>query len=395
MTTRSPWMFALAAAAGLMLAGSTAFAKEPASDKTATAKKPVAKTPRIQIAILLDTSNSMDGLINQARQQLWKIVNEFATAKQNGVAPMLEVALLQYGNNSLPAKEGYIQLVVPFTDNLDVVSEKLFALKTNGGNEYCGQVIDVAAKSLAWTKSNSDLKTIYIAGNEPFTQGPVDFRKACKTAITKGITVNTIHCGSEQAGVSGKWKDGAVLADGSFVSINQNRKVVAIKAPQDKKILALSSKLNTTYVAYGDMKKRKYFIGNQMAQDGNAGKLGRYAAVNRAFTKGSSNIYCNSSWDLVDALKEKKVDLAKIKKEHLPKELQKLTPVQCKAYIKKKGEERAKIQSDIAKLKKARDAYVAKKRREQAKAGKADTLETGVIKSLRSQAAKKKFTFGN
>lgn len=36
----------------------------------------------MQMAILLDTSNSMDGLIEQAKSQLWKIVNELALGKR-------------------------------------------------------------------------------------------------------------------------------------------------------------------------------------------------------------------------------------------------------------------------------------------------------------------------
>ena len=43
--------------------------------------------PLVQLAILLDTSNSMDGLIAQAKTQLWQIVNEFIAAKQDGKAP--------------------------------------------------------------------------------------------------------------------------------------------------------------------------------------------------------------------------------------------------------------------------------------------------------------------
>jgi hypothetical protein len=39
------------------------------------------KDQTIMIALLLDTSNSMDGLIDQAKSQLWKIVNEVAAAK--------------------------------------------------------------------------------------------------------------------------------------------------------------------------------------------------------------------------------------------------------------------------------------------------------------------------
>src|SRR5688572_13114949 len=62
-----------------------------------------ADAPKIQIAILIDTSGSMDGLINQTREQLWRIVNTFATAKKEGKRPRLELALYQYGNDSIPA----------------------------------------------------------------------------------------------------------------------------------------------------------------------------------------------------------------------------------------------------------------------------------------------------
>ena len=37
-------------------------------------------SPEIKVALLLDTSNSMDGLIDQAKAQLWQIVNELSYA---------------------------------------------------------------------------------------------------------------------------------------------------------------------------------------------------------------------------------------------------------------------------------------------------------------------------
>ena len=178
-------------------------------------------TPKIQIALLLDTSNSMDGLIDQAKSQLWKIVNEFVTAKRDGQRPEFMVALYEYGNNRLKREEGFIRRVLPLTTDLDKVSEQLFALTTNGGQEYCGQVIEVATNGLAWSPSNEDLKVIFIAGNEPFTQGSVDYRKSCKAAISKGIMVNTIFCGREGEGIDTKWKDGAMLADGKLMNIDQ------------------------------------------------------------------------------------------------------------------------------------------------------------------------------
>src|SRR5437870_3100162 len=123
-----------------------------------------AKSPRVQIALLLDTSNSMDGLIEQAKSQLWRIVNEFINAKQNGQRPRLQVALYEYGNNGLSASSGYIRQVQPLTEDLDKISEELFKLKTNGGEEYCGWVIKVAIESLAWSKSSHDFKAVFIAG---------------------------------------------------------------------------------------------------------------------------------------------------------------------------------------------------------------------------------------
>ena len=117
------------------------------------------------LALLLDTSNSMDGLIDQAKSQLWKIVNELAAAKtSNGSRPNIKIALYEYGNDGLPAAEGHIRQVSQFTHDFDLISEKLFALTTNGGNEFCGHVIKTSLNQLAWSSSPDDVKMIFIAG---------------------------------------------------------------------------------------------------------------------------------------------------------------------------------------------------------------------------------------
>ncbi|HRK32706.1 MAG TPA: hypothetical protein PLD59_16700, partial [Tepidisphaeraceae bacterium] len=144
-----------------------------------------AQKPRVQIALLLDTSNSMDGLIFQARTQLWTIVNELSRAKRDGHRPRLEVALYEYGNNRLSPGEGYIRLVSGFTDDLDLISERLWQLTTNGGSEFCGHVIKNSVEELAWSDSPKTYKAIFIAGNEPFTQGEVDYRDAVARAVGK------------------------------------------------------------------------------------------------------------------------------------------------------------------------------------------------------------------
>ena len=100
---------------------------------------PVPQAPRpVDLAICLDMSNSMDGLIESAKQKLWAVVNELATAKPH---PQLRVALYQYGNDGLDSENGWVQRVCELTDDLDTVYSKLFELKTNGGTEYVVRVV--------------------------------------------------------------------------------------------------------------------------------------------------------------------------------------------------------------------------------------------------------------
>ncbi len=350
---------------------------------------PPPKKPAIQLAILLDTSNSMDGLIDQARTQLWRVVNEFATARRDGKAPELQVALFEYGNDGLPASAGYIRLVLPLTTDLDKVSEELFALKTNGGEEYCGQVIREATGRLAWSASNDDLKVMFIAGNEPFTQGPVDFKASCRAAVAKGILVNTIFCGSVEEGVQTHWKEGAELADGRYMSIDQNYKPPEIAAPQDMEITRLGTELNKTYVAYGATGGAG--SARQEAQDVNAAAAAPSANVQRQVAK-SQAFYSNAAWDLVDAKKEGAVDLDKVDPKDLPPEMQKMTPAERKAYVEKKAEERARLQAQIRKLDEERKKFVAAEMKKQA-ATATNTLDAAVVSAVRDAAKRKGYAF--
>lgn len=348
------------------------------------------RAPSIQIALLLDTSNSMDGLIDQARTQLWSVVNEFIKAKKDGRPPLLQVALYEYGNDNLPSQEGFVRLVVPMTDDLDTVSEKLFALKTKGGSEFCGQVIRDATNQLTWSNSRNVYKAIFIAGNEPFSQGSVDYRASCRAAIAKGILVNTIFCGRREEGEQTGWRDGAALADGRFMSIDQNEKIVAINAPQDTEIARLGTELNKTYLPYGKMGREGQ--ARQSAQDSNASGVSQGTLVSRSISKGSPDVYCNDAWDLVDAIKNGKCKLDDLKDDDLPEELRKLSQVDRKARVVAKGKEREAIQKRIATLGKERESYVVAERRKQAASSK-ETLDTAILKAVRDQASRVNIRF--
>ena len=342
---------------------------------------------KIQVALLLDTSNSMDGLIDQAKSQLWNIVNEMASARVDGRAPEIEIALYEYGNDNLSASVNYIRQVIPLTKDLDKISEALFGLKTHGGHEYCGAVIGKSTEELRWSTSNRDLKMIYIAGNEPFNQGKVDFRETCAKAIKNGITVNTIFCGDYNEGVRTFWKEGADLADGKYFNINHNQATAYIETPYDKTINELNGKLNNTYIGYGTFGQAKK--ANQEAQDLNAAGYSPANMAERTATK-SSAAYRADDWDLVDAVKNEKVKVAEMKKEDLPSELQGKSKDEIKAYVDKKAEERTKIQLEIQELNKKRSEYITA---ENKKRGQRNSLNTAMTTAMRERAEKLGFTF--
>ena len=351
-------------------------------DKTAKANKQV-----IQLCLLLDTSNSMDGLINQAKAQLWEIVNELAKSKKDNKDIVFEVALYEYGNARLQKSEGYIRQVTSFTNDLDKLSEFLFALKTNGGDEYCGHVIASALNKLQWNPDPESLKIIYIAGNEPFNQGGINFKVPCAISAKRDIIVNTIHCGSHDQGLSDSWQLGAKLGKGQFFCIDSNQIVEDIPTPFDDQILNLNVEINKTYLYYGQEGSVSYQ--RQTVQDENAKSVSKSNSVKRAGSKGS-NLYTNMQWDLVDAISEKDFNIDKIDKKTLPKELQNKSNEEILKHIQIKKEERLVIQKQIGALTLKRIEFIKNKKDT---SSEDKSLGSAIIKSLRVQAESKKFIF--
>ena len=311
------------------------------------------------------------------------------TKDKNGEDPDIDLALYQYGNDNLSIRNGYIQRVQSFTGELDEISEKLFALKTNGGEEYCGQVINTSLNDLNWSSSSDDLQMIYIAGNEGFNQGAYYYERACEIAKSKNVTVNTIFCGNRYEGINTFWKHGADLTNGNFACIDSDAKSVHYDSPYDDQISLLNVELNKTYVpcnAEGISKKEK-----QLMQDFNAEKIGKANASRRYLSKGSK-VYRNSSWDLVDYSKGKRFDISKVDKKYLPDSLKNLSDTDLQNKINELSSNRNRIKREMATLNKKREDFVLK---EKQKAAKVDDiqLENAIIKGLREQASKKKIRF--
>ncbi|OIQ28841.1 MAG: hypothetical protein BM564_08755 [Bacteroidetes bacterium MedPE-SWsnd-G2] len=341
-------------------------------------EKPKLKASNIKVCLLLDTSNSMDGLIDQAKAQLWKIVNELSYASCENIRPELQIAIFEYGNDNLPASEGHIRLVLPFSGDLDTISKELFSLTTNGGNEYCGQVLQNAMVQLDWGQNEKDLKLIFIAGNEPFDQGQVRYQNVMEHTLKNNIVVNTIFCGDYNQGVETYWKNGADLSKGTYMAINHNLKTTHIASPYDQEIINLNNKLNKTYMAYGYFGETK--LKEQELQDENAESYSFANAVSRSVSK-SSHLYKNSKWDLIDASDDAEFKIEDISKEQLPDSLKALSTSELKQVISDKKQERETITKSIQSLNEKRKQFINSKENNDS-----NTLDNALIQAIKKQA---------
>jgi hypothetical protein len=351
----------------------------------ASAQAPAPKN--IDLAICLDVSGSMQGLINSARARLWDVVNELAKIKP---APNLRVALFSYGSARYPRETGWIRKDLDLTSDLDTLYEKLFALKIGGNVEYATRVCRDAVEELSWSEGKDALRIIFVCGNESASQDrEISLKQAAEKAKGKGILVNTIYCGNAQHRDAAGWIEFAALAGGRFASIDQERGTVAIAAPQDKQIVELGNQMNATYLAYGKSGADK--ARNQLAQDRNAYSAGEAVAASRVASK-NSGLYRCEEWDLVDRMKQDpKFDVTKLAEADLPAAMRKLTPEQRVACVKDAAAKREALQKQIAELTRQRDAYVREQmKRQQGSAGRA--LDAALRETLRIQARERGIT---
>ncbi|MDX2287114.1 MAG: hypothetical protein NW241_23310 [Bacteroidia bacterium] len=321
--------------------------------------------PRIQLALILDVSGSMDGLIEQAKSQLWTIVNGLMAAdysepyggddysggdsyrggrSRGRNTPRLEIALFEYGNIRLGAHNRYMRRIVPFTADLDWISDELFHLYTGGSAEYAGEAIDLALGSLNWSGNPQDLRLIYIAGNEHFDQGAMDYRRVIRYAAESGIWVNTIYCGDYRTGVREGWEDAARIGGGEYLNIDHNYRWRYESSGWDQQLSQLNGRLNDTYIPYGaeglTLRQR------QLEQDRNASQYGQTVLAQRAIVKASGS-YQNENWDLVDAVAAGRVRIAEVPAAQLPAEMRSMSVPQREAYVARKASERAQICQEI------------------------------------------------
>ena len=344
------------------------------------AKKP---KPKIEVVFCLDTTGSMGGLIEGAKQKIWSISNQIAGGKPT---PDLKIGLVAYRDRG----DAYITKIVDLTDDLDAIHGKLREFQAQGGGdgpESVNQALDDSVNKIKWSTDKKTLRIIFLVGDAPphmdYTDD-VKYPDTCKKACEKGIIINTIQCGGD-AECQKHWKEICKLAEGSYAQIAQTGGVVAVATPFDKELAEINTELAKTTLVYGrrEMKERgaaKLEAAKALPAPAAADRAGFAAKDGKA-----------AAYDLLDAVKEGKVKLDKIKKEELPEEMQKMDPKQQKEYLDKLDKRRGELNKKALELDKKRGEYIkdelAKKAKKEGKDGK-DSFDNQVLESLRKQAKK-------
>ncbi len=372
----------LSLAIALMLVP-TLGAAPPAGDKT--------KAKAIDLVLCLDTSNSMDGLIDSAKRKLWTIVNDLAKIEP---APTFRVALYSYGNDTYSPATGWVRKDLDLTTDLDEVYRQLYALRTQGGTELVARVSRTALSELKWTEGDDVLRIMFVCGNEPANQDKeVGYEAVASAAKAKGVVINAIFCGAANHADAFSWIAFAKACHGKFANIDTDKAEIAIVTPFDGEIEKLSTKINETCVWYGA--KGRGAAANQLAQDANAAKEKGGVAADRGVTK-AGKFYCNAEADLIDRMQtDKTFDITKMKDEEFPEDMRKMKPEERLAHLKKKAEERAEIQKKVADLAAKRAKFIADEKKKSPKSATEKAFDDALTAMLREQTAAKGMTVRN
>ena len=328
--------------------------------KTVAMPKIEPKSRDVDIVIALDTSGSMEGLLDSARARLWDIVNAAAEKEPNA---RVRVGLVTFGSPGVAGPDqGFVKVRSDLTTDLDSLYGQVMALRTDGGEEFVGWTLDTAVSDLSWSRSSNAAKIIFVAGNESADQAREshDFRTVAANAREQGIVINALFAGNAEQGIRERWGKVAEAGGGFYSAIDQQAGTYQVATPHDRELEKLNLALNETYVGYGS--RGSSGKANQVAQDANAGRMGIGSIASRVSAKGSA-AYDNASWDLVDGVEAGAVDVTAAPAEALPEPLRDLEAEERQQYVKDLADKRAEIQAEIDEVSKKRSTYLRKNKK--------------------------------
>jgi len=358
---------------------------------TNTAHVVPAQSHRIEVVFILDTTSSMSGLIQAAKEKIWSIATTMASAQEN---PDIKMGLVAFRDRG----DAYTTRVIDLSEDLDSMYASLLELKAQGGGdgpESVNQALYDAIHKISWSNDSSVYKVAFLVGDAPphmDYSNDVKYPVTLKVAASKGIVINTIQSGQQQS-TKPAWQEIAMLGQGEYFQVENSGNAVAVATPFDKKLSALAAKLEDTRLFYGDeedkkAQKRKLDATAKLREELSSEALARRDTYN-ATVSGKKNLL--GEGELVDAITSGRIELDEIEQENLPASLQAMAPAEQMEAINEQARRRDQLKQEINKLSESRSNYI--KEKIAAEGGAEDSLDEKIYRAVKDQAASVGLTY--
>ena len=346
----------------------------------------------LEMVFVLDTTGSMGGLIDGAKQRIWGIVND---VMQSSSHPSVKIGLVAYRDRG----DEYMTQVLPLTEDLDKVYTTLMNYNAAGGGDTAENVRRALADALAkagWSNGGRNVaRVIFLVGDAPphndYTDEP-DTIVSAALARKQGMIINTIQCGVD-AETQKVWQTIAQYGRGQYFAIPQNGGVQTISTPYDERISELGTKLGGSYVAYGGGAGEagvRYRL--EAAQNVDmVEKQVTFSAKAEARAQRSLNKAINPKayiGDLLQDIENGTTKLESVKDEDLPSDLSGLSPADRVKEIDRRLAERREIRQQILELSKQRAEYIAGEQKKR-NGGQQNSFDLAVSAALKEQMERK------
>jgi Mg-chelatase subunit ChlD len=343
--------------------------------------------PRVEAVFVLDTTGSMSGLINAAKEKIWSIANTMASAQP---APEIRIGLVAYRDRG----DAYVTQVVDLSADLDSTYATLMDFSADGGGdgpESVNQALDEAVNKMSWSPDQNTYKVVFLVGDAPAHmdyQDDVKYPVTIAAAKQRGIVINAIQSGSN-GDTAHMWQQIAQSGSGDYFQVGESGNAVAIATPFDKELADLSAKMDETRLYYGSVEEKvkqrsKVAASDKLTASSSVASRARRATFNVS-KSGESNFLGDG--ELVDDVASGRVDISAIHESELPEPMQAMAPAERQAVIAEKAEQRGVLQAQIQAMAKKRSSYI--KEKVEAEGGAKDSLDEKIYSAVREQSASK------
>jgi hypothetical protein len=373
----------------LLTAGAVGFYPYLGSSATnlpvAPAQPPVAAGHKIEVVFVLDTTSSMSGLIDTAKEKIWSIATTLAQAEQ---APEIRMGLVAYRDRG----DDYVTDVVDLSSDLDTMYGRLMQFAAVGGGdgpESVNAALDDAVDKISWSQDPSSYRVIFLVGDAPPHMdyaGERQYPAIVRAATAKGIVVNTIQCGTMQQTIA-PWSEIASLGNGRYLKVEQSGGAFAVATPYDDEIAQLAAELDRTRLFYGDSQQmealaQKAQATDALTQHASAASRARRGIFNTT-ESGLQNQFGDQ--DLVENVSKGEVSLDAVPAAELPESFRELDRAEQERRIAELASQRDELKQRIETLTGFRGAFIDE--RVAAEGGAGESLDRQIYEAVKDQAA--------